>query len=633
MLIKMACFQGLGWTFIVLMIVGTVKGRWLDLEPYPTMISDGIHEINTRDYLRMGASNSSISTTTLYDEKRCESIYGFLPCADTMAEGAFLMILYTGLMMLGEEWIRKGSQALFLLLGDYKVIGAGVFRLLMAFPRIVLVIVAGIFSTESAAQSQVAFGVSMYAGSTFITLTFLWGFCIMLNRDKLPVKEPIPAYEHKEEDSSTKCLPLKPKLSILVDSGVKIDPVTGDTAKIMLISLIPFVTVELVALIKTPLSILFPFIVSGVSLVSYFAYQIWNPWIPDRSLAYLKEENLRIRFLYHIQRLAEDDLIDEHGNPNSEAFLRAFTKLDGDKDDCISHEELERLIVEEFKLVKDDIFKEYAKAEIFIHFDDDKSGKINLLEFQKGCTKWLEKCKNDANTSNSVSKNLWKQVEEVAIRKKRENLTRIEKIMPRILQQVLKNFELVDENGVANREKIEGLFARYDRDGDNKIDRDELKELIETLDFGVNLNHDTFFNELANDFDNDNKLKTMEKNEFIEGLCKWIDKAIKHEPSIEDPNHAIAKFDEDCWADIDTPIKMIYNGLVNNNLIGLLTLLATVYAKGLSWTYLNEVLTIVIPCIVVGVFALKRDTYPLWASIFAMLLYPIYMCLDYVFGS
>ncbi|KAI3826282.1 hypothetical protein L1987_00327 [Smallanthus sonchifolius] len=218
--------------------------------------------------LRTGASNSSVSTTMLYDEKRCESIYGFLPCADTMAEGAFLMILYTGLMMLGEEWIRKGSQALFWLLGDYKMIGAGVFRLLMAFPRIVLVIVTGIFSTESAAQSQVAFGVSMYGGSTFITLTFIWGFCIMLNEDKLPVKEPIPIYEHKEEDSSTKCLPLKHKLSILVDNGVKVDPETGDTAKIMLVSLIPFAIVELVALIKSRVATLFTLIVSGLSLVS-----------------------------------------------------------------------------------------------------------------------------------------------------------------------------------------------------------------------------------------------------------------------------------------------------------------------------------------------------------------------------
>lgn len=133
-------------TFIVFMItIGTVKGRWLELEPGSTgsMISDGIHDVNpenTLDHLRMGASNYSVSTTMLYGEKRCESIYGFLPCADTMSEGVFLMIMYTYMIMLGEDWIHKGSQTLFLLLLGDVVFGASVFRVLMALPRIVLVI-------------------------------------------------------------------------------------------------------------------------------------------------------------------------------------------------------------------------------------------------------------------------------------------------------------------------------------------------------------------------------------------------------------------------------------------------------------------------------------------------------------
>lgn len=115
----MARSQGTCLTFIVLMIIGTVNaGRWLELEPYSTasLISDGIDR-----------------------EKRCESIYGFLPCADTMPEGVFLMIIYTYLMMSAEKWIGEGSNALFLLLGD-QAFGASVFQVLMALPKIVLVI-------------------------------------------------------------------------------------------------------------------------------------------------------------------------------------------------------------------------------------------------------------------------------------------------------------------------------------------------------------------------------------------------------------------------------------------------------------------------------------------------------------
>lgn len=76
-----------------------------------------------------------------------------------------------------------------------------------------VVAVAGIFSTNEAAQNQVAFGLRMYAGSTLITLTLLWGFCIMLNYEKLPEKKQISVNAHQE--SSTKYLPLREKLSIL----------------------------------------------------------------------------------------------------------------------------------------------------------------------------------------------------------------------------------------------------------------------------------------------------------------------------------------------------------------------------------------------------------------------------------
>lgn len=134
------------------------------------------------------------------------------------------------------------------------------------------VAVGGVLSTESDARNQVSFGVSMYAGSTLITLTFIWGYCIILNRERLHEKEPIPQHQ---QDSSTHCLPLKHKLSILqVDYGVNVDKWTGETAVIMLLSLIPFVTVELIVLIQSPVTILFALIVSGVSLILYFIYQV-----------------------------------------------------------------------------------------------------------------------------------------------------------------------------------------------------------------------------------------------------------------------------------------------------------------------------------------------------------------------
>lgn len=60
----------------------------------------------------------------------------------------------------------------------------------------------------------------------------------------------------------------------LVDNGVDIDNETRQIVVMMLLSLIPFVTVELVAIIQSPITVLFALIVSVVSLLSYFGYQV-----------------------------------------------------------------------------------------------------------------------------------------------------------------------------------------------------------------------------------------------------------------------------------------------------------------------------------------------------------------------
>ncbi|KAK1426157.1 hypothetical protein QVD17_14826 [Tagetes erecta] len=186
----------------------------------------------------------------------------------------------------------------------------------------------------------------MYAGTTLITLTLVWGLSIILNQERLPRKpETVPDQHHDE--SSTKCLPLvNHKLAILKDNGVNVNyKWKREIVAMMLLSLIPFAMVELVALIKSPLIILFALIVSVVLLVSYFAYQ-------DKSLAYLKEDNLRIWFIYHIERLVQGKLVDDHGVPKRDALE-------------------------------------------------------SLSEFQDGCTKWFNKLKTDEYSSNSLTKSIW----------------------------------------------------------------------------------------------------------------------------------------------------------------------------------------------------------------------------------
>ncbi|KAI3740660.1 hypothetical protein L2E82_31130 [Cichorium intybus] len=280
MLINWAICHGISLFFITFLIIDVVNGRWLEVGMFPTStISEGVankfHE-NTSD-LHMMVSNSSESTTMLYAQKRCHSIYGFLPCADTVQEGVVLMLIYTYLMMLGEEWIDKGSPALF---GD-GALGASVFRVLKALPKIVIIIVSGVLATTSDAQHKVAFAVSFYAGSTVITLTLIWGLHIILYRDKLRGKVSAQKSDDKQHSSVRQNSSVRQKLSVLCDTGVNIDKETGILAVIMLLSLIPFATVELVLIFNSRIIILLALIVSGVSLVLYFAYQIYSGLVMD----------------------------------------------------------------------------------------------------------------------------------------------------------------------------------------------------------------------------------------------------------------------------------------------------------------------------------------------------------------
>ncbi|PWA84145.1 EF-hand domain pair [Artemisia annua] len=684
----MKSFQVIALTLSMLMIISMVKGRWLDLETYSTsVISVGVHNISNENppNLRLEISNSS----TLYAEQRCKSLYGFFPCADTMLESVCLMFMYMYFMILGDEWTRKGSKVLFQWIGDKKF-GESLFRVLKALPRIAVFVVPGVLSSASDAQNQVVFGVSMYAGSTVITLTLIWGIRIILSRFKL--KQISSRESDHQQDSTKNRSSLKDKLPFETDKDFTIDKETGDMAVNMLLSLIPFTFVGLLHFINTTAMTLFALIVSAVSLILYWVYQVAHPMIRFRSLAYLKQENLRARFFYHVMRLAVfEDLVDKQGDFS---FKRIFEEVDKEKkDDHISNKELDDMVEKMFMLKedgiskkKDNISKEYAKAEMLKHFDRNRDKKISWDEFEKGYTSWLEEAASSGCMLRLVNDNLvihWQLVNfsqtlilDLQVKEKA--------MMPKIIKQVHEKHGLVKEDGEPDREKIKG---------------EDLEELIKNLDFRIKLDHNKVLDELLKEFDVD-KNQSVERKEFVDGFIKWIEKT-------RDPKKAIEKFEEDNWGKIQAllkpdkpkatimyaifgilitiaiaspfirsvrqfsttahipfvftsfvmvPIAMkakmvivallnaqdhvrknasltfseIYDQLVMDNLIGFVSLLLVVYIRGLSWTYSAEVLAIMIPCAIVGVFAIKRDTYPLWASILAILLYPVSIYIYYV---
>ncbi|KAI3456189.1 hypothetical protein Pfo_012852 [Paulownia fortunei] len=682
---------------LLVFLIIIVQGRILRLNSSDDhLISDGV------DHLENQASSVSANTGPSIPNT-CDHQYGFLPCAENAAGYIFQILVYQGLLIFGEKQIDRGSKVVFNILGAGKF-GGIIFRILMALPSMMLMIVSGVFSSKENAQSQVSLGVGIYAGITVFSLTLHWGICLIFGRRDLMHK----SNEHAEASNSY-CLPAKEKLIILKDTGVVIDQQTRDTAGIMLLSLIPYIIVQLGDIFNTSsgtrMITLIALIVSSFSLISYFIYQILNPWIQQRSLEYSKYEMLRTGFLQHVQR--QGQLVNEDGKLNTHVIQKLFTETDKDADKCITKGELEILVLDIIKTGKVTIDEKFAVSEVMETFDFNDDRSITEEEFIKGCKKWIDETNQTSENSDSTSKNIFHELFQLFKEKKEDDPQQIDRIMSKILKhaetQLLKSESLITHDGKPNIERIQILFKQFDSDGDKSISKSELEKLISTVKFGeFQPKYEDVVKELFRDFDKD-KNSIIDEPEFIEGVTKWLNKAIRV-ANTPDRTRSIDEFDKIVWKQavydkwalvisvfqvllgiviltflggplmvsilqlsyamrfpsfsisfVIVPLAMnaratitallpasqksertasltfseIYGGVIMNNIAGLTTLLAIVYAKDLTWNFSAEVLTLSVVCAIVGTLAYSRTTYPLWTCILAFFLYPFSLGLFY----
>ncbi|EYU28050.1 hypothetical protein MIMGU_mgv1a023246mg [Erythranthe guttata] len=666
----------------------------------------------------------------------CDHQYGFLPCSENAAGYIFQIMVYQGLLIFGEKQIGKGSKVLFHIIGAGKF-GGIIFRILMALPSMMLMIVSGVFSSKENAQNQVSLGVGIYAGITVFSLTVQWGICVIVGRRDLKEKP-----NECDEIPHTNCLPAREKISILkgsefriqitmacfackilsyevtiffffcpftADTGVAIDPETRQTAGIVLLSLIPYVIVQIVDIFQTSSGnhfiTLISLVFSTLSLLSYFLYQILNPWIQERSLDYSRYEMLRTGFLKHVQR--QGQLVNEDGKLNTNVVEKLFADTDKDADKCITKDEMEKLVVDVLNTGQVKIDDKFAVAEVMKTFDFDDDTSISEQEFIKGCKKWIDETNQSSRRSDSTSKHVYHEVLQLFKEKKENDPREMDKIMSKILKhaetQLLKSESLITPDGKPDIERIQSLFKQFDTDGNKSISASELEQLISTVKFGeFKPKREDIIKELFNDFDKDDN-NSIDEREFVEGVKKWLNKAI-HVANTPDKTRSIDEFDQIVWKKavhnngalivsifqvvfgigiltflggplmgsilqlsyamglpsfgisfVIVPLAMnaraaltaflpasqksersasltfseIYGGVIMNNIAGLTTLLAIVYAKDLTWDFSAEVLTILVVCAIIGYLSYSSPTYPLWTSIVAFFLYPFSMGLCY----
>ncbi|KAI8525635.1 hypothetical protein RHMOL_Rhmol13G0245900 [Rhododendron molle] len=643
---------------------GKVQCRFLRLNS-SVLVSDGVANVDHQSpFLSLNGLLSSSA-------EACQHYYGFFPCANNIGGFLFQIVVYEYLLATGEKFLTKGSKQLF------NIIGTGffgdVFEILMVLPEMMVVLIAGLTENEEDAQSGVSVSVGVYAGSTVFCLTLQWGICVIFGRNSFKPESSTS----QDSEHSTSRTSLKEKLSLLNDSGVTTDNKTGYTAGIMLLSLIPFIIVQLSGIINTSsgsrIVVLIALIVSVSGLLAYFLYQILDPWIQERSLEYTKYENLLAGFLNHVQRHTQGRLVTNEGTPNVPVIRSLFAKVDRDGDQTVSISEVEALIAD-INSGKVGVEKEYAIAEVV--------------------QPWIEE--------------------------RRHELVKIERLMSRILKHVQHQaFEadgLVTDDGSPNVDRIKSIFEEFDSNHNKLISQSELKEVIQNIRFGkFQLDHDLVAENVMKDFDEDGD-QMISEQEFINGITKWIHKATCIANS-KDSKNFIDEFDKIAWKEVDSLVyekeenrgiihqllsrdciksvlqiilgaaivsflaepliysildlstalglptfyisfviipfalkfKMavsaifpasqkslktasltfseIYGGVVMNNITGLSILLAIVYIKDLTWDYSVEVLVILVVCAIIGLLAFFRSSYPLWTCILAFFLYPFSLLL------
>ncbi|KAL9145823.1 hypothetical protein ABFS82_13G068900 [Erythranthe guttata] len=498
--------------FLVLIFVVLIPNRAISRrEPNGAsdlLILDGVDG-------RIEEDENTFSVIRLEEEEACEQMYGFLPCSKSIWGHVFLIVVYEYLLFHGESYVAAGGERIFKILGP-GVFGACAFQIIGAFPEALILLVSGLLNNKEVAQECVLTGVGLLAGSSILLLTLVWGTCVILGSQHFP--------NSSQSSDSTNQNPIQNFfLSLWPGYGVVTDSWTGYTAWIMLISAIPFTIIQFPVLFDLSyfwerIFVVVALLVSVTFLLSYFFYQLFQPWIQGRQLLYLKHGHLVVDILKHVQNHTNETLFSDDGAPDLSVIRRIFKVTDRDGDETIDASELKGFL-QEIKFRKMYSDKDKATQDMMKEFDVDDNKKININEFVKGMEKWVEETKKDSGETYRLDEVLRPWME-----KKREEREIMKNIVPEILEHLQSSTHgsLLTEDGTPDIPAIKRLFKDIDHDKDDLISYSELRDLMMDIKFG-SIPHD--IDEAASkmmeelDISGD---KLINEDEFVTGLSNWL---------------------------------------------------------------------------------------------------------------
>nr|XP_023907289.1 sodium/calcium exchanger NCL2-like isoform X1 [Quercus suber] len=545
---------------ILLVLLITHLGNSRSFKENSNLISDGIDQISHSSILEIDVKATTVT---------CEAIYGFLPCTSSVWGDIFMIVVYEFLLFSAEKYVSSGADLFFQMFGT-GIFGASLFHILGTIPQVALVLVTGVTASTDTIEAQAKMGMSLLAGSTIMLLTLIWGSVIAFGSYDLSQPSDSSDVENKRPFS-------------LSGYGVSTDVETYHTSRIMIVSMIPFLILQMAKVLNSSsgrrIVVLVSLIVTLAFLFLYFTYQVFQPWIQSRRLEYLMSK--------HVQKNLLLSLLTGSGRPDVTTIRDLFHKIDKNNDNHISPNELRALIlgiqIQEVGLKEDDY-----EAMVMEEFDIPGDSHITETEFIKGLSKWINKAQHPANNQGHDKPKFSNSNSKTQLQKSTEE-------QQRLLQK---------KSTGTNKSWLNYIKAAFLLILGTAITVLLAQPLMQTLEeFSTAVNIPSF-------------------------LVSYvvIPLALNYRQTLK----AITSAGQKTEKAISLTFSEIYNGIFMNNMMGLAIFLALVYIRDLSWDVSAEILIVLLICTAMGLFTCFCTKFPFWTSILAYLLYPLSLLLIYV---
>ncbi|KAL8223703.1 hypothetical protein R6Q57_019178, partial [Mikania cordata] len=207
-------------------------------------------------------------------------------------------------------------------------------------------------------------GMGLLAGSMVMFLAVIWGTCIIIR----------------------KC------------SGVSTNIWISYSAMTMGVYVLPFIVVQFTQILHSTsgrqLAVLIGLVISIFLLAAYCIYQVYQPNIQKRRIAFANHKHVRSGILRCLKSNAFGRHVDDQGQLNGEVLYKLFSSVDVNGDGLLSKVELRSLVVGmhlNINLNEDDTV--YVMNGMMKEFDTSGDDEVDFEEFITGIANWLEEAR------------------------------------------------------------------------------------------------------------------------------------------------------------------------------------------------------------------------------------------------